>query len=127
MAGRGKGDGWGLPRRPYKDGGNVRVEFYHNPLVLSNNSDTFDIPDRYVKYGYWYALWRMFEKEGDGQDFETAEHYKKRWEMGLARMQRRKEEAEASNRTGILGGNTGFHRSRPPRPRLPWQFGRRVR
>jgi hypothetical protein len=119
---------WGLPRRPYKDQTNVRVEMFRGPEPVPTQDDhRIELPNRYTKYLRFYCLWRCFEREGDGQDLEAAEHYKQRWEMGKMRAINRMNRLMLAKPT-IVGGSGLVHASGPPRgPRLPYNYGRVTR
>lgn len=120
----GSGEGWGFPRRFYKDEKNVRIEHFRQPEVAATESE---LPDIYFNYLADYCQWRALKRQGGGQDFKLAQYYKTRWDRGLGRIASRLARV-AVERVRRLGGGNGVPDStRPPRPRLPWQYGSRVR
>jgi hypothetical protein len=116
---------WGLPRRVYRDGTNVKVEYWREGRLLSDVQGS-ELPARYAYYLRDYAIARALARNGPGQDNVLAAHYWERWMRGLARVVRRKMLVNRP-RTGqwqpvrVLGG------TRPPRPRLPWPYPQRGR
>jgi hypothetical protein len=117
---------WGAPRRFYADGKNVRVEYWRTGEPLVNDSDVCELPDRYALYLRDYAQARCLARSGPGQDRKLAAHYDQRWARGLARVHRRMTLIDVA-RVGVLGGNVHEAGLPPPRPRLPWNYGQRVR
>jgi len=115
---------WGLPRRPFKDGHNTKVEYFSRGKTL-NTDQPFDLPDRYVKYVRHYALWKALERNGPGQDIKLGQHWKGRFDDGVARMIRRRQSL-TSNRQRVLG-DTLLPFGPPPRPKYPWNYGQVVR
>ena len=116
---------WGLPRRPYRDGTNVRVEHARLGRSVTVETDTYELPDRYTAYLRDYALARCLGVNGPGQDRVLAAHYEQRWGRHLARIRRRLD-ARDRQRTGRLGADAS-RVGPPPRPRLPWAYGSVVR
>lgn len=114
---------WGTPRRIYRDGKNVRVEHWRIPFL-----DCFDseLPPRYRHYLVYYAMWRCLSRQGPGQDFKLANWYRGRWNAALSRINRRINR-QTQERTGRMGGSGEGPSGRPPRPRLPWQYGNKIR
>lgn len=110
-------------RVPSASGSNISIEYFRRGTALSADGTTFEIPDRYVKYVRFYALWRAFERDGPGQDLKMAEHYQARYLEGVRRMQKRRE-AFQSSRTGRMGGEVPRNLGRRDLPTLPWQYGR---
>lgn len=121
----GDSGGWGIPRRCYQDIHNTRIEFSRRGRPIEDQDDTFELPDRYVKYVRNYALWKALERDGDGQDLEFAGHWKMRWDAGIARMLARKNKLAANQRKELQGRDLVVNR-RPPLARLPWQYGKVV-
>lgn len=117
---------FGIPRRPNKEYRNCRVEYWRNPIAVSDGRDTFELPNRYVKYLRWYAMWKAYERTGPGQDLELAEHYKTRWDAAVVNAGTRQDRVKKA-RVGILGGFGGRRMGRPPYPSMPWQYARPVR
>jgi hypothetical protein len=119
-------ESFGAPRRPYRDRTNVRIEHWRHGRALTAAADVCELPDRYARYLRDYARAQALRRPGAGYNAELAAHYETRWNRGLARVTRRQQAVERE-RVGVLGGPpSGFGR-RPPRARLPWQFGARVR
>lgn len=115
---------WGTVRRFYRDGKNVRVEHWRIPFF-----DCFDseLPPRYRHYLTYYAMWRCLSRQGPGQDSKLANWYRGRWATALKRMNIRIER-QNQERTGRLGGTDKIPtQGAPPRPKLPWPYGGRVR
>ena len=117
--------GWGLPRRPYADGMNVRVEHTRLGRAVSEEYDTYELPDRYVDYLRDRAIGQCLALEGPGQDRRLAVHYDARWQRDLARIHRRLRVMDRGrvNRFGGASVSTG----RPAGPRYPSSYGSVVR
>lgn len=118
-------EAFGLPRRLYQDGTNVRIEHWREGRPVSAAVDVFELPTRATVYLRDYAIGRCYAKNGPAQDRRLAEHYQARYARGVARLQRRVV-AQRRARVSQLGGSAPM-RSGPPRPRLPWQYGTVVR
>lgn len=116
---------FGLPRRPYADVTNVRLEHWREGRVVTAGADVFELPDRATVYLRDYAISQCYRKSGPAQDLRLAEHYAARYARGVARITRRVQTHRRA-RVGQFGG-AGRVSSGPPRPRLPWQFGTVVR
>lgn len=125
MFGMGDTGGWGFPRRPFQDYKNTRIEFSRRGRAVEEDSDEFELPDRYVMYLRFYALWKALERDGKGQDLDYAAHWQGRYMAGIARIIRRIK-AFARNRRSAMIDEPLNTLSRPPMARLPWQFGRVV-
>lgn len=115
-------ESFGTPRRFYRDGKNVRVEHWRHGRALSAGCE---LPARYAQALVEYALARCLEQVGPGQNLTLARYHEQRWQRHLARIDRRVRAAQAA-RVSRLGGARPEAR-RPPRPRLPWQYGSVVR
>lgn len=118
-------ESFGLPRRVYRDGKNVRIEHWREGRAVVDSQDAFELPDRAVVYLQHYAIGRCYAKEGPAQDLRLAAHYQARYARGVARLQRRVQ-AQKRARVAQFGGAQPIRRG-PPRPSLPWQFGTVVR
>lgn len=115
---------WGTPRRPYADNKNVKVEHWRTSEFSCYESE---LPDRYVTYLIYYAMWKALWRKGPGNDVRLASWYQSRWTAGLMRIQNRIER-QTKERVGRMGGTLDPNsRTKPPRPRLPWQYGQKVR
>jgi hypothetical protein len=115
---------WGIPRRFYEERKNVRVEHWRIAFLSCLDSE---LPPRYRKYLEYYAMWRALSRQGPGQDPKLAGWYKARWDTAIARIKSRVER-QSQERVGRLGGADGVPSAgAPPRPRLPWQYGKRIR
>lgn len=114
----GSSNGFGIPRRPYREGSNVRVEHWRLGSLD-------ELPARYRDYLREYALFRCLDRAGPGQDRKLAVWHLVRWNRGLKRIRDRLGRYLAS-RIGRFGEAAPVT-TRPPRPRLPWQYGQRVR
>jgi hypothetical protein len=112
---------WGLARRVVTSEDTLKIEYYRRGSELVNDTSELELPDVYTKYVRHFATWKSLDREGPGQDLELADHYMQRWLVGIERIRRRKV-AINSMRTGRMGGGTTT-RTRPPKPRLPWQYG----
>ena len=110
---------WGLPRRFYLDGNNVRVEHFRLGATMAEPTDICELPDRMAGYLRNYAQWKLLERPSAGQDLKLAMHYKQRWERDVARVE--------EERISVLGGDGATLTTRPPRPQLPWSYGQQVR
>lgn len=114
---------WGLPRRFFKELRNTRIEYTRRGQALSAASAELELPDLYGKYLRWFAMHKALERPGKGQDLKLSAHFKERWDVGVSRVAKRKD-AMSENRERRMGGG-GQVLGRPPRPRLPWNYGTR--
>jgi hypothetical protein len=107
------------------DTNNTRIEYFKRGAALSVDGSGFDIPDRYVKYVKWFAIFRCLERNGSGQDLKMAAHFKARYDAGVMRMLKRRELIRKSQ-TIRLGGS---RRQRQPveLAKPPWNYGRPMR
>lgn len=117
---------FGIMAGIFKDRNNLRMEYRKRGKDLDINTP-FEIPDHYVKYVRWYALARMLEHPGPGQDMELAAWYQARWTDGIQRMITRRN-ALQSQRKYVMGGTgSSVLGKAPPKARLPWTYGHVVR
>jgi len=107
-----------------QDDNNTRLEYFKRAATLGDASE-FDLPDRCVKFLRFYAMSKCLGRKGKGQDPKMAKHYMARFETGVQRMVRRTSRLNAQ-RIGRFGG-PAQPRSPITPPRLPWQFGKKVR
>jgi hypothetical protein len=117
---------FGIPRRPYSDVTNVRLEHWREGRSVTVGTDVFELPDRATVYLRDYAIGRCYGRSGPAQDLTLAAHYEARYQRGVARLQRRVQ-AQQRQRIGVMGGSGTARRTGPPRPTLPWAFGKVVR
>jgi len=101
------------------------VEYFRRGTALSTDAVNLEVADLYAKYVRWFAMWKALEREGDGQDYDLADHYRTRYLVGVERIKRRSLAARR-RRMGIFGERSE-RRDGPPRPRLPWAYGEVVR
>jgi hypothetical protein len=118
-------ESFGLARRPYQEGTNVRVEHWRQGRALDADTAVCELPDRYAIYLRDYVQGRCLSRQGPGQDVALGAHFLERWTRGLTRIQRRLSRTDRE-RVGRMGGETPSG-GRPPRPKLPWNFGSVVR
>ena len=117
---------WGLPRRPYNDHLNVRVDHWRTGRALELHEET-ELPYHYMRYLRDYAQAMAHGRSGPGQDNKLSALYWEKWKRGLARIQHRRTALQRPRTGGfqtppaVLGGK------RPPRPKLPWQYGKELR
>ena len=120
------GGPWGLVRSiTIESSDSMKIEFFRRGDTLTGVSSKLEFPDVYVKYVRHYVMGRALERKGPGQDVDLANHYLLRFESGVERIRKRKSRI-ASMRTMQLGGAVNIRR-RPPRPKLPWAYGRVAR
>lgn len=117
---------FGLPRRPYQDGLNVKVEHWRQPRALDADTDVCELPDRYAIALRDYALWKALSRQSSGQDLRMAALFQQRWQRALARISRRVN-ALTKDRLSRLGGSTQGLGGPPPVARLPWNYPQRTR
>jgi len=72
---------YGTPTRVHPTDLNCRVEVFR--LGHSLDDGIFELPDNYLKYVIFWAMYKAMLRDGPGQDLELAEHYKQRFEMGI--------------------------------------------
>lgn len=113
----------GIPKRLSRDYGNTKIEFTRRPLRLSKYTDVLEIPDHWTRYIRFYALHRLFLKDGPGFDLALSKHYKDRWERGVGRVIAWMTRTYKA-RLVRMGGAVPAQNPRGARPVLPWNFGR---
>lgn len=101
----------------------IRVDHWRHFEVDCSLSE---LPPRYFLYLGDYMQNKALVRHGPGQDYKLAQLFKDRWERGISRIIGR---VNRQNRTrvGRLGGSSTSMRPGPPRPRLPWPYGSKVR
>ncbi len=109
----------------YRENLNLRIEYRRRGKTLSDDQP-FEIPHRYTTYVRHYVLARALEREGPGQDLKLAAHFDARFQAGIARMLKRKNAMNYA-RAYVMGGSSSVRGQKPPRPRLPYQYGTVVR
>lgn len=119
------GGTFGAPRRFYADALNVRVDHWREGWALDGWRGC-ELPTRYALYLRDYAQAKALTRSGPGQDMKLGAHYWQRWQRGVARILRRRQRLPRPRVGGfqqapVLGG------TRPPRPKLPWQYGQTLR
>lgn len=117
---------FGLPRRPYLEGTNVRVEHFRTGRPLLVPQDVCELPDRYALYLRDYVQAVCLEHAGPGQDVALAQFYRARWTRHLARLTKRVTLVDHEH-AAVMGGTDTPLTRRPPVARLPWQYAERVR
>ena len=106
----------------YKEQHALRVEYMRRPDVPATDA-LFELPARYLKHIRHFAMARAFQRRGEGQNPKLAAHYSELWLSVLGRFSKR---GEMTQKGSQLRGAVPAAR-RPPRPRLPWQYGSVVR
>lgn len=118
-------ESFGIPRRPYQDAKNVRIEHWREGRTVAGPLDVFELPAGADAYLRDYAMAKCYGRNGPAQDLKLATHYESRYQRGLERVKRRVQ-SQQRQRVGVLGrARTARHG--PPRPHLPWTFGVVVR
>jgi len=82
------------------DQNSTRVEYFR--LGRNLDSEGFELPDRYVRYVEWWAMYRAFSTPGDGEDKKMAGHFKMRFNAGVERVKKRIK-AVMDERTAAMG------------------------
>jgi len=127
--------GYGIPRRFYLDTLNTKVEYWRKFKTANKMSEVVDgvaqriageLPRRYFLYIADYCQWKALVRKGPGQDFKLAQLYKDRWERSIQRIINRINRKQ-KERLSRMGGSNPSPRGSPPRPRLPWQYGSKIR
>ena len=81
------GGPWGTLTRIHPEALNTTVEITR--LGRDLGTYHFEIPEAYVKYVIFYAMFRALRRDGPGQDLTLAEHYEQRFEQGVYRLDKR--------------------------------------
>jgi len=116
---------FGIPRRAYQDEKNVRVEHFRQGRVYVNDFTVCELPPRYANYLRNYARGSCYRVPGPGYDASLADHFDKRWARDLARIERRLQTVDTEHVSVMGAGRPNL--TGPRRPKLPWQYGSRVR
>ena len=116
----------GIPRRFFLEGMNVRIEHFRHGAPMIEGADPCELPDLYAGYLRDYAMHKCYERRGPGQDLKLSDHFKTRWARGLARIARRVELTDTEH-VMVMGGDGRPSVQRPPKPKLPWNYGSTVR
>lgn len=118
---------FGVARRFFLDGMNVRVEHFRQGRAMRSAEDACELPPRYARYLLDFAQGRCLSRPGPGFDEALGQLFLQKWARGLARIARRVALVDTEH-VHVMGGNDGARLSgRPPRPRLPWAYGSSVR
>lgn len=117
---------WGIPRRFPGTLRNFKVEYFRRGTKLDDDNKESELPD-WMDYPvrYW-VMWKALEREGEGQDLKLASLFQQLYEYSQKRIKARVER-NRGERVGVLGGGLGKVFGMPPRPKLPWQYGKVVR
>jgi len=91
---------YGGVRKIIPDANATRVEYFR--LGKNLRAHPFEIPDRYVRYVEWYALYRAYNTPGEGEDKALADHYMQRFQMGIEKMKKRVDD-EMKERAQAMG------------------------
>lgn len=110
--------GFGIIRNVYSDYRNVRIDYWRQ-------GDFTELPDRFAAYLRDYVRYRCLVRNSPGQNLKLSGHYQARWKRGLDRVRRRILHVDR-HRTHRMGGDRR-ETDQPPRPRLPWQYGQKIR
>lgn len=123
------GDGYGKIRKirvPAADNAdNFYIEYTRLGAELESDDTEFDIPEWYVAYVEYFALFRCYDRRGRGQNTNLAKHFRSRWAEGLERASE-KSLSIGSRGPRVLGGGGRRGVAIPRGPRLPANFGRTV-
>lgn len=114
---------WGLPRQILSDSDNLRVEGFRAGLSVTQDSDSYELPDQYCRYLQWFVLFRAYDRDGPGQDVQLAQHYQQRWEGALELIALRLAQTRRA-RAGVFGEGFARGSSTVAPPRLPWAYPR---
>jgi hypothetical protein len=112
---------YGGIKRIVNDTNSTRVEYYR--LGRNLDSEGFELPDRYVRYVEWWAMYRAFSTPGDGEDSKMAQHFKMRFEAGVERVKKRIK-AVMAERVGAIGHKRTVGRD-AYLERFPSNYGRK--
>jgi hypothetical protein len=96
---------WGTPRRIHPHTDNTKVEVFRLGRNLEEYG-TFELPEAYLKYIFFYAMAQLLRRDGPGQNTELADYYMSRFEHGVLRMNRR-ENRMMPEYEGALGRTVG--------------------
>lgn len=118
-------EAFGLPRRPYQDGLNVKIEHWRQARALTADTDVSELPDRYTIALRDYALYQALQRQSAGQNLKLAALFQQRWERAIARVVKRVN-GITKDRVGRMGGSTQLS-GPPPVAKLPWNFPQRTR
>lgn len=113
---------FGFPRRPFRDGKNVRIEHWRLGRLVRDLGDSFEVPEWATVYIRDYAVAQCYAAHGPAQDTRMGEHYQRRYERGVARLGQRVA-AQQRARVGRMGGAAEQRSPALRVPSLPWQFG----
>jgi len=99
---------------------NIVCERYR--LGRSLHHFAFELPQSYEKYIEYWALSEALNREGPGQDHDMADHYRERFEIGVARAERRKREMNIE-RLAAFGGDLPYLNFGLGDPQAPYPYG----
>lgn len=110
----------GAARRVYRDGGNVRVEYFRRGRDLATTP--FELPDRYVKYIELWAMSEARDRQGAGQNKQLAAHFRQRFGAGVERAKSRIQSV-TRERIARMGGGAPANRW-PALAQPPYHYSR---
>lgn len=115
--------GFGLVRRLHPWHNNTRIEYWGVGDVPDDRGNLrIELPRCYSRYVKHYVKWRAYSQDGAGHDAKLAQWYQQRYSAAVARAASRR---TISKRTITAGSDGGTGTSgRPPRPQLPWPYGK---
>jgi hypothetical protein len=103
---------------------NTRIEFFsYGP---DPDSIGFELPEYMTRTIRHYMLAKAYGRNGKGHNKKFEKHYMQRWEIDLT-LYLKIVRTVGMAREGHVGGAGKRPRRRPAAPRLPWEYGRRVR
>lgn len=112
---------YGGIRQIVDDQNSTRVEYFR--LGRDLEADGFEVPDRYVRYIEWWAMYRAFSTSGEGEDKKMAAHFKMRFDHGVRRVKKRINDV-MNERSASMGQNRGGQRD-SYLERFPSNYGRK--
>jgi hypothetical protein len=115
------GGPWGTPTQLHPDANNFRIEIARLGRCLDFNA--IELPTAYQRYVTYWTMAQLLRRDGPGQDIELADHYESRFEMGVARMEKKRNEMNR-DRQGILGAGPQPEPFGMGLPTLPYPYDR---
>lgn len=116
------GSQWGLLRRRHPDTKNIKVDNFRLGLDLDHNE--FEIPDAFLRYIYYWAMFKALERDGKGQSLEMSDHCRGRFEMGVQKMIHKDAQMDDEYDGKFGGGMTAGPDFGLGDPEAPYPYGR---
>ena len=114
------GGPFGFPKRWNPGLSNTRIDYTRRPQT--SQAGRFEIQAWDVRYLRFRALWQALNRDGPGQNKKLAQHYRDRYDLGVAMIAAR--HANVREATNYIMGGVDARDPWPALAQLPWNYER---